>query len=133
VRLLPRSLFGRLVLILLSGLILAQLVSAYLNLSERDQLLYRASGMQAAQRIADMRKELDINIENAYLIVNRLRGDMPLELKAFTDKMNVPLLGTIPADEALAEFEFSGKPLVELGDESPVYQAIERMLRQVVL
>jgi signal transduction histidine kinase len=59
VRLVPRSLFGRLVLILLSGLILAQLVSAYLNLSERDQLLYRASGMQAAQRIADVSKLLD--------------------------------------------------------------------------
>jgi len=59
VRLLPRSLFGRLVLILLSGLVLAQLVSAYLNLSERDQLLYRASGMQAAQRIADVSKLLD--------------------------------------------------------------------------
>jgi CO dehydrogenase maturation factor len=89
-------------------------------------------GLVAAQRIADMRKELDINVENAYLIVNRLRGEMPVELKAFTDKLNVPLLGTIPANEELTEFEFSGKPLVELGDESPVYQAVERMLKQVL-
>jgi CO dehydrogenase maturation factor len=89
-------------------------------------------GLVAAQRIADMRKELDINIENAYLIVNRLPNEMPAELKAFTDKMDVPLLGTIPADTALAEFEFSGKPLVELGDESPVYRAVERMLGQVL-
>jgi signal transduction histidine kinase len=59
VRLLPRSLFGRLVLILLGGLLVAQLATAYLNLSERDQLLYRASGMQTAQRIADVSKLLD--------------------------------------------------------------------------
>jgi len=59
VRLLPRSLFGRLVLILLCGLAFAQLVTVYLNLSERDQLLYRASGMQTAQRIADVSKLLD--------------------------------------------------------------------------
>ncbi len=58
-RLLPRGLFGRLVLILLCGLVLAQLVSVYLNLSERDQLLYRASGMQMAQRVADISKLLD--------------------------------------------------------------------------
>lgn len=58
-RLLPRGLFGRLVLILLGGLLFAQLVTAYLNLSERDQLLYRASGMQTAQRIADVSKLLD--------------------------------------------------------------------------
>jgi CO dehydrogenase maturation factor len=89
-------------------------------------------GLVAAQRIADMRKELDINIENAHLIVNRLRGDVPSELKVFADKMDIPLLGTIPADDALAEFEFSGKPLVELGDESPVYQAVEKMMTQVI-
>ena len=58
-RLLPRSLFGRLVLVLLAGLMLAQLVSAYINMTERDQLLYRAGGMQLAQRIADIAKLLD--------------------------------------------------------------------------
>lgn len=89
-------------------------------------------GLVAAQRIADMRKELDINIENAYLIVNRLRGVMPSELKSFTDKLNVPLLGTVPTNEDLAEFEFSGKPLVELGDESPVYQAVAEMMQKTL-
>jgi len=59
VRLLPRGLFGRLVLILLCGFVFAQLVTTYINLSERDQLLYRASGMQMAQRIADVSKLLD--------------------------------------------------------------------------
>lgn len=90
-------------------------------------------GLVAAQRIADMRKELDINIENAYLIVNRLRGVMPPELKSFTDKMTVPLLGTIPADDDLAEFEFSGKPLVELGDKSPVFQAVGKLMDQIIV
>ncbi len=58
-RLLPRSLFGRLVLVLLAGLILAQLATAYINLSERDQLLYRAGGMRLAQQISDIAKLLD--------------------------------------------------------------------------
>src|SRR5512139_2819617 len=89
-------------------------------------------GLVAAQRIADMRKELGINIENAWLIINRLRGGMPVELKSFTDKLDVSLLGTVPADDHLAEFEFSGKPLVELGDESPVYRAVESMMLQIL-
>lgn len=58
-RLLPRSLFGRLILIMLSGLIVAQLVTAYINLTERDQLLYRAGGMRLAQQISDIVKLLD--------------------------------------------------------------------------
>jgi CO dehydrogenase maturation factor len=89
-------------------------------------------GLVAAQRIADMRKELDVNIENAYLIVNRLRGEMPAELKAFAEKMDVSLLGSIPADDDLSAFEFSGKPLVDLGDESPVYQSVAGMLKKIL-
>jgi CO dehydrogenase maturation factor len=89
-------------------------------------------GLVAAQRIADMGNELDINVENAYLIVNRVRGEMHPELKSFIDKLNVPLLGTVPANDDLTKYEFSGKPLVELGDESPVYQAVEEMMRQVL-
>jgi hypothetical protein len=34
----------------------------------------------------------------------------------------------VPADNQLATFEFSGKPLVELGDESPVYRAVAGMM-----
>jgi CO dehydrogenase maturation factor len=89
-------------------------------------------GLVAAQRIADMRRELDINIEQSHLIINRLRAEMPVELTAFTEKMDLPLLGIIPADDDLAAFEFSGRPLVELGDESPVYQAVEEMMRQIL-
>lgn len=58
-RLLPGSLFGRLVLVLLGGLILAQLATGYINLAERGQLLYEAGGMRLAQRIADIAKLLD--------------------------------------------------------------------------
>ena len=58
-RLLPRSLFSRLVLVLLTGLVIAQLLSLAIHLHERGELLSQASGMQAAQRIADIVKLLD--------------------------------------------------------------------------
>ncbi len=90
-------------------------------------------GLVAAQRIADMRNELDIRIEHAYLILNRLTGnEMPAELKAFVDKMNVPLLGTIPANNELSTFEFSGKPLVDLPDTSSVYQSVAKMMESIL-
>lgn len=51
-RLLPSSLFGRLLLFLTSGLIVAQLLSAAILLQDRDQALYQAIGDHVAQRIA---------------------------------------------------------------------------------
>ncbi len=58
-RLLPRSPFGRMMLVLASGLIVAQLLSAAINLAKRDTVLVRAVGMQPAQRIADVVRLLD--------------------------------------------------------------------------
>ena len=90
-------------------------------------------GLVAAQRIAAMRKELDIRIENAYLIVNRVPGGMlPEPLQELVDTLDIPLLGVIPADADLATFEFSGRPLVQLGDDSPVYQSVAGMMQQIL-
>ena len=89
-------------------------------------------GLVAAERIAGFRNELDIHIENSYLVLNRLNGQMPEALQARIDQMDIPLLGVIPADQELMEFEFSGRPLVDLGDDSPVYQAVAAMMRKIV-
>lgn len=56
---LPRSLFWRLMLVLAGGLIVAQLLSAAINLVERDSAILRVSGMRPAQRIADIVELLD--------------------------------------------------------------------------
>jgi len=89
-------------------------------------------GIVAAERIVQLRNELEIDIENAYFILNRLPGEMPGPLQERIDKMGIPFLGTIPMDEKLMSFEFSGKPLVDLGDDSPVYQAVARMMDQTL-
>lgn len=58
-RLLPQSLFGRLLLFLTGGLVVAQLLSAAILLQDRDQALYHAIGGHVAQRIAAIVNLLD--------------------------------------------------------------------------
>jgi len=89
-------------------------------------------GIVAAERIAGFRHDLDINIENAYLIINRLTGNLPSALKQRVEQIDIELLGVVPANQELTEFEFSGRPLVELGDDSPVYQEIAQMLNKIL-
>jgi len=38
----------------------------------------------------------------------------------------------VPENSELQEFEFSGRPVVELGDDSPVYQAVRVMMEEVI-
>ena len=89
-------------------------------------------GLVAAQRISDLRNELDIRIENAHLIVNRLSGQMPSTLEEAIQKMPIPLLGVVPADNELMDFEFSGRPLIELGEDSPVFRSVAEMTEQIL-
>jgi len=89
-------------------------------------------GLVAAERISSFRHEFDIDIESTGLIVNRIDGSLPVPLQERIDKMNIPLLGTVPADTKLVEYEFNGRPLVELGDDSPVYRAVSAMMKQIL-
>lgn len=89
-------------------------------------------GIVAAERIAGFRNELDIHIENSYLILNRLNGDIPAALQERLDAMDIPVLGVVPADNKLTEYEFSGRPLVMLGDDSPVYLAVSDMMQGIL-
>lgn len=89
-------------------------------------------GIVAAERIASFRNELDIRIENAYLVLNRMMGEIPAPLQERIDRMDIPLLGVVPSDQELMNFEFNGRPLVELGNESPVYQAVVTMMQEIL-
>ncbi len=89
-------------------------------------------GIVAAERIASFRNELDIRIEHTYLVLNRLVDGIPPVLKNEIDKLDIPLLGTVSADDELSKFEFSGLPLVQLGNDSPVYQAVAAMMEKIL-
>ena len=89
-------------------------------------------GLVAAERIAGFRRELDISIEHTGLILNRLNGSVPPVLQERIDQMDIPLLGIIPADDELYEFEFSGRPLVELDKSSPVYKAVVEIIETAI-
>ncbi|MBC8334541.1 MAG: AAA family ATPase [Anaerolineales bacterium] len=89
-------------------------------------------GIVATERIAAMVPDLGINVENIHLILNRVVGDLPAPLMEKVNAMDVNFLGTVPSNNDLMEFEYSGRPLVELGDESPVYQAVAAMMQGIL-
>ena len=59
-RLLPQSLFGRLVWILVIGLTIAQFLSILLREEDRETLFYQASTIEMARRITDIVNVLNV-------------------------------------------------------------------------
>ena len=100
-RLAPKSLFGRFVLVLLAGLALSQLATLYINQTERDRLLYRAGGMRLAQQISDIVKLLD-SLPSA----ERRRVVAVFNRPPLAVSLDRPPLA-LPADEEDADFQLS--------------------------
>ncbi|MFI3185125.1 MAG: ATP-binding protein [Methylococcaceae bacterium] len=70
----PRSLFGRMVWVLLTGLIVAQLLSMAIHRHERSRTVARTNSLMAAQRIRDIVKLLDtVHSDSRKLIVDVFR------------------------------------------------------------
>jgi CO dehydrogenase maturation factor len=72
----------------------------------------------------------EIDVGKAGLMLNRVRGGQPD--KTLVEKAGAPLLGWVPEDDELGEYDRLGKPLLDLPGGSPcvaaVRCALERML-----
>jgi CO dehydrogenase maturation factor len=89
-------------------------------------------GIVAAERVAEFKSKLESRIDKAHLIVNRVPGELPAVLRERVDQLGIPLLGTIPETPEVTEFEFSGRPVIELPDDSAVYRAVADMLQTIL-
>lgn len=95
-------------------------------------------GLIAAQRVFELVTELGSRVYKAYLIVNRVPGHgdgdlaLPQELAAKITELNLPLLGVLPQDPAVAERDALGQPLITLPYEAPIRRRLENLLAQVL-
>jgi CO dehydrogenase nickel-insertion accessory protein CooC1 len=83
--------------------------------------------------VAELVDELAISIEKRYVIVNRFAGNvLPQALEKAVKEVKAEFLGVVPYDATLAEFEFTGRPLIELDGSSPVYQTVRAMCKRAL-
>jgi CO dehydrogenase maturation factor len=86
-------------------------------------------GLAAAQAMVALSRELEINVRNSYLLINRVQGALTPELAAMAAQIPVPLLATLPFDPLVAEYDSQGRPLVDL----PLDAAISRAVAEVAV
>ncbi len=89
-------------------------------------------GIAAAREMARMVPGLDIRVGQVYLIVNRVRDGLPPPLVEALARTGLELIGTVPEDPAMAEFEITGRPLIQLPPETAVYRAVREIARRAL-
>ncbi|OPX20500.1 MAG: carbon monoxide dehydrogenase [Desulfobacca sp. 4484_104] len=88
--------------------------------------------IQAAKRLHDLTKQLNIVVGQAYLIVNRVKNGLPPRTQEEIDKQGLTLAGIIPEDPLIAEFDAQGKPTFNLPADSTALQAALQIFQQVM-
>jgi CO dehydrogenase maturation factor len=94
-------------------------------------------GLIAAARVAELIHELHTHAGQVGLVVNRVmgsNGDEPQltpPLQQIIADNNLQLLGLIPLDLTVAEFDALGKPLAEMPPDAPVRKRVEEIINSI--
>lgn len=91
-------------------------------------------GVQAVGRIARLIEDCGMKPKTMGLIVNRAPGgELNDGTKEEIEKQGLTLLGVVPQDEQVYEYDCDGKPTVELPENSPVKQAVREIAEKLNL
>lgn len=91
-------------------------------------------GVQAAGRIAALMKELNFKPKTVGLIVNRApKGKLDAGTMEEVEKQGLTLLGVVPQDQDVYQYDCDGKPIVRLPKDSPVRRALHDIVQKLGL
>jgi len=80
-------------------------------------------GLQAAFRINRLAAELNIGVVKSYLILNQVKNSVPDEIMNLIAENGLELVGMVPEDDELYEYDSNGKPTVELPEDNNALKA----------
>ncbi len=90
-------------------------------------------GLETARRIKEIIDEVHIDIKHIYLVGNRFTPDLEELLQKTADDIGLEYGGIIPVDENVVAFNLTGKPLLDIPDDSPAYKAVGNLAKKIGL
>lgn len=89
-------------------------------------------GLQAAIRINQLAKDLNIGVGKSYLIINQTREEPSDIVLDMIKKEGLELAGTIPEDDAVYEFDLNGKPTIDIPNDNKAVQAAFQIFDRII-
>jgi len=89
-------------------------------------------GLQAAIRIEDLARRLNIGVGKSYAVINQIKeapSDQALEM---IKAGGLELAGTVPEDRTIYEFDFNGRPTIEMPEDCPSVRAAFKIFDKIV-
>ena len=91
-------------------------------------------GIQAAARVAELVREMELQPTKMGLIVNRApNGQIDAGIQEEIAKHGLELLGVLPQDESVYRCDCEGSPSAKLPDSNPVKAAVKNIMKSIGL
>lgn len=89
-------------------------------------------GIQAVGRVSKMVQEMKLNPKAVKLIVNRAPGGVLNDgIKEEIAKQELDLIGVIPQDETIYQYDSDGKPTSKVDEDNPVRVAVNEIMKKL--
>ncbi|AEG15072.1 AAA family ATPase [Desulfofundulus sp. TPOSR] len=92
-----------------------------------------ARGIRSAGRVKELVESLALEIKKMYLVVTKVNDGSVEALQDEIQKTGLELIGAVPRDEQVFQYDLQGKPLVELPDDSLVVAAVTEIMRKTAI
>jgi len=89
-------------------------------------------GLQAAVRIDELARSLNIGVGNSYVVINQVKNGLSDKALEMIKNAGLELAGTVPEDDTIYEYDFNGQPTIEMPEDSPSVQAAFEIFEKIV-
>ena len=89
-------------------------------------------GLQAAIRINELAKCLNIGVGKSYIVINQVKTEASDHALKMISDGGVELAGTVPEDDNVYEFDFEGRPTIEMPEDSVSVQAAFKIFEKII-
>ena len=89
-------------------------------------------GIQAAQRIRDLARQLNLEVKKDYVIINRVNGELAPAIKDGVKAAGLNLAGWVPEDALISRYDSKGQPTIQLPETAPSVQAINGIFKAII-
>jgi len=89
-------------------------------------------GIRSAARIHELTNELRLNIDRKLFIVNQVKANQQETISKAVENYDLELIGMIPEDETVRDFDLSGRPTMELDGQSDALSAAYEIFKRAL-
>lgn len=94
---------------------------------------YSLKGVRAAGRIRELTQELKLEVGKQFLVINRAPENLDTSIREEMERQRLNLLGVIPVDEKVFQYDLKGKPIMNLSDESKAVESVNDLMSKIIL